>query len=138
MSDYKDTIALAVIALITALNLGILNYYKTANTISLQPILIIMIKILIAIILIIFLFYLIILCISKIYRRPILKDMHPIIYDIGLAITIIIVGITITLGLKVSFKNPSYIIYSNIIVAVLTGIIIFKKLVDEYKEHAKN
>src|SRR3989344_6786449 len=116
MSGYKDTIILAIIALIAALNLGILNYYKTANTLSWLPLLTILIKILVAMILGVFLFYIIILGLSNIFKKLIFKEIHPILYDIGLAITIIIVGVTLVLGLKVSLENPNYLFYINIAV----------------------
>lgn len=135
MSEYKDTIILTIIALISALNLGVLNYYKNSDALSIQPLLISIAKIIVAIILAVFFFYLIVLGISKVYQRPILKEMHPILYDIGIAITIIIVLITLVFGFS---AEANKIIYVNIGIAILTGIIMGKKLFDEYKEHVKS
>jgi hypothetical protein len=130
----EDTIRVGIVALLVALNFGILNYFgdKKFDHINFEPILKVSAGVFVNLALFIFLLYIITLGISKSYKKTKIKELHPFFYDLGLALTAVIVFITLfmALGLKISpfFKDSLIFIYPYLVIGVALGGLIFTKL----------
>ncbi len=134
----KDTIRVAIVALLVALNFGILNYFgdKKFDDITFGSILKVSASVFVGLALLIFLLYIIMLGISKSYRKTKIKEVHPFLYDLGLALTALIVfmALVISLGIKISpyFSNNLIFIYSYLAIGVIVGGKIFIKIFEPH------
>lgn len=134
----KDTIRVAIVALLIALNFGILNYVgdKKFNTINFESILKVSAGVFVGLTLLIFLLYIIALGISKSYKTSKIKEAHPFLYDLGLALTALIVFMTVvvSIGIKISpyLNNNIIFIYFYFGVGVAGGGKIFTKLFEKH------
>lgn len=136
----KDTLRVAIVTLLVALNFGILNYFGDAkfSSIDFGLTLKVIANVFVNFNLLVFLFYVLLLGVSKAYRKPKMKEFHTFLYDLGMALTMVIVTISIIfiIGFKISpyLNNNVIFIYSYLILSVLAGAFVFNQIMKPHRD----
>jgi cation transport ATPase len=137
--DKEDIKRIAIVALLVALNFGILNYFgstTTFNVIDFSLILSVIAKAFVGSTLLIFLLYIVILGIFYLYKPIKIKQAHHFLYQFGMALTVLIIFFTLmmTLGIKMAsyFDNNTIIIYLFLGLGFFIGLVLFYKIMKPF------
>lgn len=136
--NHNETIRLAVVTLLIALNFGILNFMKDRTTegIDIYVILMVISLVFTKAVLFVFLIYIVTLGISKLNTKTKFRKIYPFFYDMGIVLTIvtILLAVLISIGIAIFpvFNNNRFFIYGYTILVMIVSTIFIYNLIEPY------